>query len=398
MNQSVTVAAGARTYLDVASAQVATSLDAKTIQNIPSLDRDPVDPDVVFPGIVPVSSDNPFLLSGSYNANGQRGRANDITIDNAVATDIAVTGASGQIRFSLDSIQEVHLITAGFSAEFGRNSGSQLQIITQGGTNNYHGSVYEFLQNSALNARDFFDTTGKATPFQRNQWGFVAGGPVIKNRLLLAGHYEGIKNRGASSTAVAYGFDSCASSRNYRPDVPEHCLTPSARRNRPRADCLAPRPIPGTNTPGHCAPMRFCAKARDQITVRSGNEVGTVDDSRAHVSDAGTNLPNYGAMNAFDARTATIGYTHLFTPTIVNQFRFQYQRGTQAFPPSTSLQAAVRAGDRYLWLQPDGRLRHLSAAARPKRISIQRFPFLGYRPARAEVWRGRVSLSGKQCE
>ena len=143
----------------------------------------------------------------------------------------------------------------------------------------------------------------------------------------------------------------------------------------------------------------FLRGGADQINVRSGNEVGTVVNSRAaRLWTAGTNLPNYGAMNAFDARTVTIGYTHLFTPAIVNQFRFQYQRGTQAFPPSTSLPAALRAGDRHLGLRPDGRLRHFPAAARAKCIPVQRFPFLGHRPARAEVWRGRVSVSGKQRE
>ena len=338
VNQSVTVAAGARSYLDVASAQVTTSFDAKTIHDIPSLDRDPLTLTSLSPGIVPVSSDNPFLLSGSYNANGQRGRANDITIDNAVATDIAVTGASGTNTFSLDSIQEVKLITAGFSAEFGRNSGSQLQIITQGGSNGYHGSVYEFLQNSALNARDFFDTTGKATPFRRNQWGGAAGGPVVKNHLFVAGHYEGIKNRGASDTTVAT------------------VLTPAQVGGIADPTSLAlfravGAPQSATGQLAGAAPntgdqyswsLRTDALLRggaDQITVRSGNELGTVITPALTFLDGGTNLPNYGAANQFTARTATIGYTHLFTAAIVNQFRFQYQRGTQAFSPSTSMQS-----------------------------------------------------------
>jgi Carboxypeptidase regulatory-like domain len=337
VNQSVTVAAGARTYLDAASAQVATSLDATTIQDIPSLDRDPVALTSLAPGIVPVSSDNPFLLSGSYNANGQRGRANDITIDNAVATDIAVTGAAGTNTFSLDSIQEVQLITAGFAAEFGRNSGSQLQIITQGGTNNYHGSVYEFLQNSSLNARDFFDTTGKATPFQRNQWGFVAGGPIIKNRLLVSGHYEGIKNRGASSTAVATVLTPTEAAGITDPTTRALFNAVGAPQS-PTGQIASAAPNTGNQYSWSLRADAFLRGGADQITVRSGNEVGTVATPALAFLDAGTNLPNYGAMNMFDARTVTIGYTHLFTPAIVNQFRFQYQRGSQAFPPSTSLQ------------------------------------------------------------
>lgn len=337
VNQSVTVAADARTYLDVASDEVATSLDAKTIQDIPSLDRDPVALTSLAPGIVPVSSDNPFLLSGSYNSNGQRGRANDITVDNAVATDIAVTGASGTNTFSLDSVQEVQLITAGFPAEFGRNSGSQLQIITQGGTNNYHGSVYEFLQNSALNARDFFDTTGKPTPFKRNQWGFVAGGPIIKNRLLVYGDYEGIKSRGASSTAVATVLTPAQAAGITNP-TSQALFSAVGAPQSSTGQLTSAAPNSGNQYSWSLRADAFLRGGADQINVRSGNEVGTVITPALTFLDSGTNLPNYGAMNAFDARTGTIGYTHLFTASVVNQFRFQYQRATQAFPPSTSLQ------------------------------------------------------------
>ena len=135
VNETVTVESGAESYLDVASAQVATSLNAQTIQNLPSLDRDPVALAELAPGVVPVSKDNStYLSSGNFNANGQRARSNNITVDNAVATDIATAEQVGTGTFSLDSVQEFTLITSGFSAEFGRNSGSQLQIITKGGS------------------------------------------------------------------------------------------------------------------------------------------------------------------------------------------------------------------------------------------------------------------------
>lgn len=295
---------------------------------------------------MPVTENNPFLLSGSYNANGQRGRANDITVDNAVATDIAVTGASGTNTFSLDSVQEVQLITAGFPAEFGRNSGSQLQIITKSGTNEYHGSVYEFLQNSALNARDFFDTTGKPTPFKRNQWGFAAGGPIIKNRFLVSGDYEGIKTRGASSTAVATvltpadaaGITDPTSLALFNAVGAPQAAPPQGQPAATSALLSSAAPNTGDQYEWSLRADIFLRKDTDQITVRSGNEVGTVANPALTFTDNGTNLPNYGAMNLYDARTITVGYTHTFTPQVINQFRFQFQRATQDFPPSTTLQ------------------------------------------------------------
>ncbi len=209
--------------------------------------------------------------------------------------------------------------------------------------------MYEFLQNSALNARDFFDTTGKATPFQRNQWGFEAGGPIIKNRLLVSGHYEGIKSRGASSTAVATVLtpadaagitDPTSLSLFNAVGAPQAAPPPPPQGQPPStsARLASAAPDTGNQYSWSLRADAFLRGGADQITARSGNEVGTVATPALAFLDAGTNLPNYGAENLFDARTVTIGYTHLFTPAIVNQFRFQYQRGSQAFPPSTSLQ------------------------------------------------------------
>ena len=84
---------------------------------LPSLDRDPVAFAALSPGIVPVTADNPFLGSGSYNANGSRGRANNITVDNVTSLDISVTGAVGTGTFNLEGVQELTLITSNFSAE-----------------------------------------------------------------------------------------------------------------------------------------------------------------------------------------------------------------------------------------------------------------------------------------
>ncbi len=82
-------------------------------------------------------------------------------MDNAVATDVVTAEQAGVGTVSLDAVQEVTLITTGLSAEFGRNSGSQEQIITAGASNEIHGDAYWYLQNSALNARDFSIPQGK---------------------------------------------------------------------------------------------------------------------------------------------------------------------------------------------------------------------------------------------
>ena len=218
LSQVVTVEAAAQ-ILDMADAQVAASFDYKQVAELPNLERDPMAYATLVPGTVPVTKDNSFLNSGNFNINGQRGRAINITVDNAVATDITTTGSSGLGTFSLDSIQEVKVIAGVGNAEFGRNSGAQVQIITKGGTNELHGTAYWFLRNAALNARDFFDQTGKATPFIGNLWGIEAGGPLIKDHLFFYGHYEGDSQRGAGQHQRWHRFDAGAGRGDYRSDV-----------------------------------------------------------------------------------------------------------------------------------------------------------------------------------
>ena len=150
--------------LDVATAQLSQSIDSQVALDLPNQGRNPVAMAALSPGIVPVTKDNPFLGVGSFNSNGSRGRANNITIDNITSSDISTTGNSQFGTFSLDAIQEFKLITNNFDAEYGRNSGSQVQVITKGGTNNYHGDAYYYLQNRNFNARDYFDTLLPALP------------------------------------------------------------------------------------------------------------------------------------------------------------------------------------------------------------------------------------------
>ena len=336
ITESVLVEGAAGPELDVATAQISSSFDAKEVQDLPNLSRDPLQYATLTPGVVPVSKDNPFLGSGSYNSNGQRGRGNNITVDNIISTDISTTGSSEIGTLSLDAVQEIKLISNNYSAEFGRNSGSQYQIITKGGTNDYHGTVYWFHQNAAFNARDFFDDTGKATPFIQNQWGFVAGGPVIKNHLFAFGHYEGIKTRGAGSGSIAT------------------VLTPAqqAAITDPTSQALFAGVGAPTSTSGQLsgtAPnagnqyswsLRIDENFRggkDAITARYGtNPLSSVSPGLTFIQ---TNLPNYGANVVVTDRQFSFGETHTFTSAVVNQFRFGFGRANPTFAVDSSLKA-----------------------------------------------------------
>jgi hypothetical protein len=334
VTEVVTVEAGAEVLLDTANSQISTSISEQDIKDLPIINRDPLAFATLAPGITPVSKDNPFLGSGSFSANGQRGRANNITIDNAVASDISTTGGAGLGTFSLDEVQEFKLITDNFSAEFGRNSGAQVQLITKSGTNQYHGSVYEFHQDAAGNARDFFDTTGKVTPVVNNLWGFTAGGPIVKDHLFAVGHYEGNKIRGAGSTNVATVLTPAQAAAITDPT--SKALFQAVGAPTSPSGSLSNSAPNATDTYSWALRVDESWRGgKDALTSRYGTD--PVSQVRPGLVFVGTTLPNYGADVTNTARTYNIGETHIFTPAIVNQARFTFSRTKPIFLPFTTL-------------------------------------------------------------
>ena len=113
-------------------------------------------------------------------------------------------GVSGEL-LGIDAVREFNVIPNIDSAEYGHRAGGQIEVVTQSGTNTLHGSVFEFLRNSDLDARNFFDYPPglRIPPFRRNQFGGSAGGPIQKNKTFIFGNYEGFRQRlGLSSVAI----------------------------------------------------------------------------------------------------------------------------------------------------------------------------------------------------
>ncbi len=140
---------------------------------------------------------------GQFNINGNRDRSNNYTLDgtdnndpffnNSALNQVGITGAPATL-LPIDAIQEFNLQSQ-FSAEYGRNSGSVVNIITRSGTNSLHGSAFEFLRNSAMDARNFFNSGARKTSFQNNQFGASLGGPIIQDKTFFFGAYEGQRER-----------------------------------------------------------------------------------------------------------------------------------------------------------------------------------------------------------
>src|ERR1700674_626948 len=140
---------------------------------------------------------------GQFNINGNRDRSNNYTLDgtdnndpyfnNSALNQTGIGGAPGSL-LPVDAIQEFNLQSQ-FGAEYGRNSGSVVNIITRSGTTQLHGAAFEFLRNSALDARNFFNTESRKSEFQNNNFGVSLGGPIVKDKTFFFGAYEGQRER-----------------------------------------------------------------------------------------------------------------------------------------------------------------------------------------------------------
>ena len=326
---TVTVEGSALPTLDVATAQVSDSLNSQQVLDLPNEARDPVVYATLSPGTVPVTADNPFLGAGGFNSNGSRGRANNITLDGVTAVDTSVSGESGA-AFVQDDIQEVKIITNNFDAEFGRNSGAQVQLLTKSGTNQFHGEAYDYAQNTAFgNARNFFDTTGKATPIIQDQGGFNFGGPVIKNHTFFYGGFEEDRTRGAGASVIAHvltpaeaaGITDPTSAAIFKSDGSP--TSPTGTLGQTSANLLN----------GHTWDIRV-----DQ-NLRGGKDSLFVKYSQSPsfaispgLTFIGTNLAGFGASSTTTPKDLTVGYTASLSSSVVNDFRFGFGRANPSFP------------------------------------------------------------------
>jgi hypothetical protein len=323
--------------LDTENSQIQTSVVGAKIQDIP-VNRNPNLFVLTAPGISPVTQANPFLGSGSFNSNGGRGRGNNIVIDGITSTDVSTTGSAGLGALNFSAIKEVKVITNNFNAEYGRNSSSQVLYLTKNGTNQLRGELFEYFQNDKLNARSFFDTSGKASISRQNFYGYEVGGPVYipglidgRNKAFWHSAYEGQKVRGAGAAV--------------RPNVPTPSMVASV--TDPTAKALIDQYQLPTSPTGSISTSAPNATDAYQFSVRGDVNLGANDTvwarySRYVQSQASPGntfiqsfLPGFGATSTNRPQQATLQEVHLFSPTMVNEARFGFGRSTPDFPIDT---------------------------------------------------------------
>lgn len=188
VSESITVKASAA-QLNTESATVGKTVDQTQIQNLALNGRNPIFLVILKPGVRRSSPLNNFsfgLDSGGFTINGGRSQDSLITFDGAVGIRTRANGTSVGTA-DLDTVQEVQVLTANYSAEYGRSGGGQIRIVTKSGGKDFHGTFYEYLRNNALDANSWVRNKSKSTnftaPLKFNQFGYNVGGPVTLGKV-----------------------------------------------------------------------------------------------------------------------------------------------------------------------------------------------------------------------
>ena len=206
--QAVTV--NAEAAIDTTTTTVSGAIPERSLTDLPLNGRDLFKTAVLQPGVAPTPSSAPSLLSsgrtGQVSVSGMRPSWTNVLIDGMDANDpvfgVSPAGASG-LFLGLDDLAEVRVLTQTFGTEYGANVGGVIELTTKSGSNHYHGSLFEFHRDAALDARNYFDLGNAPIPaFVRNQFGVGIGGPLVHDRTFFFANYEGFREVQAS-TAIA---------------------------------------------------------------------------------------------------------------------------------------------------------------------------------------------------
>ena len=255
---------------------------------------------------------------------------NGVEYTGAAENNMTPGGASGML-LGVDAVREFNVQRDSYGAEYGKHPGGQVIMVTQSGSNEWHGSLYEFVRNNALDAANFFDV-GSAPPFQRNQFGAASGGALRKDKTFLFGNYEGFR-QDLNQTSVAFvpGLAARAAAAPSVQPLLNLWITP-------------PAGTPELNVPGQpfgisqvfSSPLQtiredFGTLRVDQTFSPSDSlaAIYTIDDG-GDVTATPANPYSTDILNLRE-QVLSVEETHIFTPSILNTARFGFSRAGYFF-------------------------------------------------------------------
>jgi hypothetical protein len=381
---------GAPPLVDTTSTQLGAVVGERAVSQLPLAQRDAYQLLQLQPGVQSqVGLDTVYGSdrAGVVSVNGGRGRDNNFTVNGGDGND-QFAGLPA-IQPSPDAIAEFRVLTNTFDAEYGRNSGAVVNVVTKSGTNEIHGSAYEFFRNKNLNARGFFDTT--KLDYLQNQFGATLGGPIKKDKTFFFVTYEGDRiRRGTSGDTVTVptlaersgdfsangGFTGTLSNANIlnnRPgclaalgvnspiadgtaysDIFANSQVPTACMDQTALDLLN-NYVPSANIGdstfqavplGHEHSDQFTVKVDHELTKKQHLtgyyyfEQHHLEKPFARFQSGGANLPGFGDLTDERIQQINISHTYAIGSSAVNEIRFTMFRegqGTFLHPQHTNL-------------------------------------------------------------
>src|ERR1700730_13543833 len=347
--------------VQLTSSDISATVNATTVRELPLNGRSWTDLAALQPGVDTIQT-QPGFATGADRGNrgfgqqlsisGARPQQNNYRLDGVSLNDYA-NGAPGSVlggNLGVDAIQEFSVLTSNYSAEYGKTSGGVVNAITRSGTNGFHGSAYEFLRNSALDAANFFENAGgiPKAPFKRNHFGVAVGGPIIKNHTFFFVDYEGIRqakgiaNHNFVPSPAARAGLLCSNPLGADPSNP---CTPNQLPPGPNTDAngvdlqvknyfaLYPLPNGGLLGNGDTGLFTFSGKqivTENFVTTRVDHKFSDRDSLFAtylYDKTPYSSPDSFGnvELNTLSSRQiVAVEETHSFTPTFVNAVRFGY--------------------------------------------------------------------------
>jgi Carboxypeptidase regulatory-like domain/TonB dependent receptor-like, beta-barrel len=331
---------GGAVEVETRQASMSTLMDDKRVRELPISGRDPQKLILLIPGAAIVNVPETGVRQVQVAINGGTAQSNSFQVDGAQWT--MVQQNQGHPFPSSDTIQEFRVETNSYDAEKGRGSIASFSAVTKSGTNDLHGSAFEFHRNGALNARNFFQPT---VPFLvYNQFGANLGGPIIKNKTFFFGSYEGtrIAQQRFSNTAFPatplerQGNFSQSSVKPIDPLTGQAFPNDIIPQNRidPAAANIIQKFVPAANTPdGRYEYLVPLHADRNNYLIKVDHQLFANNQIMARYWWDKTNTPNIGGTLPYvnhnfpyTVQNATLKDTHTFGPNLIHEFQVSFHR------------------------------------------------------------------------
>jgi Carboxypeptidase regulatory-like domain/TonB dependent receptor len=340
------------------------------------------------PGVVPLTPG--LIQAGSglrdnqgYAVDGQRPESNNFLIDGA--DNVNAVDAGFVLKPPIDAIAEFRILTHNANAEFGRNTVSTTNVVTRSGTTAYHGALWEFLRNDAMDASDF--SAHAVQPLKQNQFGGTFGGPIIKDKTFFFGYYEGFRNRQGETDAAT--VPTAAERQGQFPQplinelsgqpVPNGQLT-SINPISQKLLAFFPLPNQGPSLPNLFVTTQSLSVDNNQFGARVDHSLDAADNLNFRymyssgpttdpLSQAGANIPGFPVGIYDRAQNFVTQETHTFSSSIIGVARFSYLRNEFLFDEHINHELPSSLGFQY---QPT-----LPQAAGPPFIQIGGYASVG---------------------